>query len=257
MNGTITTQSFKGRRIAIYLPPSYQTIGAKFPVVYVQDGEDLFDPLQSNSLAVLEDMFAKEALEQLILVGIQPKHRIDEYTPWSSKALADRFPDFGGRGSEYVSFIVDELKPYIDQEHRTKTDADHTGMIGASFGGLISMYAANLQPTVFGRIGSISGSFWFEGFTAYMKKETPRATDRRVYMYVGGAEGAGKTNIQKDMVARNEEVFQLLLEHGYPHENVCLNIEKGATHEWRYFTKRFPEALKWMFPRHDDREGFN
>lgn len=248
MKGTISTLTFKKRTIWVYLPPSYGNGQDRFPVVYVQDGQNLFDPQQSDSLSVLEEMFARAELEELMLVGIEPKERNDEYTPWPARALVDKFADFGGNGSAYLAFVVEELKPFVDAEFRTKTGSDQTGIIGASFGGLISMYAAYTHPAVFGRIGSLSGSYWYEGIIEYMKQEKFPEPHRRIYMYVGSAEGLQKPTIQKEMVSRSKQAFQLLLDSGCIPENIHLAIEEGGLHEWHYFTKRFPEALKWMFP---------
>jgi predicted alpha/beta superfamily hydrolase len=157
------------RAISVYVPPNYDARQDRYPVAYVQDGDELFAPGYGDSLTVLEAMFDRGELEPLLLAGIEPKGRIGEYTPWPAKALSGKFADFGGKGSEYIAFVGEELKPFIDRQYRTKPGRSDTGIIGASLGGLISMYAAYKRPDLFGKIGSISGSYWYEGFVEYMR----------------------------------------------------------------------------------------
>ncbi|WP_077616688.1 alpha/beta hydrolase [Caenibacillus caldisaponilyticus] len=246
MDGIVVTESFRGRELFIYLPPSYETSRANFPVVYVQDGGDLFDPRQNHSLARLERMFALGELGELLLIGIKPKNRLDEYTPWPAKALSDKFGDFGGLGFRYLSFLVEDLKPYIDSEFKTDSRRQQTGMIGASLGGLISMYAAYLYPDVFGKIGSISGSFWYEGFIDFMQAKTV-ATGLKIYMDVGRIEGIGKRTIQKDMVSKTKEAYTILKNNGLTKETLRFVIEEGAPHDLKIFSRRFPESVKWLY----------
>lgn len=254
MNGTIFTHVCQERAVSVYVPPNYDAMQGRYPVAYVQDGDELFAPGYGDSLTVLEAMFDRGELEPLLLAGIKPKRRIDEYTPWPAKALSDKFADFGGKGSEYIAFVGEELKPFIDRQYRTKPGRSDTGIIGASLGGLISMYAAYKRPDLFGKIGSISGSYWYEGFVEYMRGNGIGGADWRVYMYVGGAEGAQKTGVQKDMVIRTKEAYGLLLEQGLDGGRVRLAIDEDAVHERSCFIQRFPEALRWMFEHKDDEE---
>ncbi|MNI23649.1 Endo-1,4-beta-xylanase/feruloyl esterase precursor [compost metagenome] len=249
MKGSVVQRAALNRDITIYLPPSYPKDNVRYPVVYVQDGGHLFNPQQNDALARLEQGVANGEAEELILVGIEPNNRNDEYTPWKAKALVDKFADFGGMGSEYLSFLVNELKPYIDQEYVTNPNGETTGIIGASFGGLISIYAAYLYPNVFGKIGALSASFWYEGFLEYMQSEDIRETDRRIYMYVGTSEGVNKGTIQEGMVARTRSAHDLLSSCGFTKDRLKFVEEVGGTHDWSYFFQRFPEALQWLFKK--------
>ncbi|MEF3311482.1 alpha/beta hydrolase-fold protein [Paenibacillus sp. GYB004] len=247
MEGTINRHTYNGRVLTVYVPPQYGTISGKLPVVYVHDGDELFSPDVSDSLTVLERMTADGLVRPLLLVGIDPKERRDEYTPWPAPKLTAQFNDFAGEGPAYLAYLVEELMPFIAERYRTGSGPGHTGMIGASLGGLISMFAAYEHPGVFGRIGSISGSYWYERFVEYMKEKPIADGERRIYMYVGTAEGATKTNIQKTMVARTFEAHEVLLAGGFPPDRLKLHVEEGASHELNCFTDRFPEALQWMF----------
>ncbi|WP_127488412.1 alpha/beta hydrolase [Paenibacillus ehimensis] len=244
MRGRIVAESVGGREIAVYLPPSYAAGEAKYPVVYVQDGSYLFE----SSMEELEGKFARGELRELIFVGIEPISRNDEYTPWFAPALSDKFADFGGKGADYLSFVAGELKPWVDEKYRTSRRPEETGIIGASLGGLISLYAAYLFPGVFGRFGLLSASFWFPGMIGYVRAEPIAAVSRKIYMYVGSAEGIDKRNIQSTMVPHTKEAFAILSERGFSGERLRLEIEDGASHKAAYFIKRFPEAMAWLFP---------
>jgi len=144
--------------------------------------------------------------------------------------------------------VVNEVKPYIDRKYRTSTSPEHTGIIGASLGGLISLYALYRYPDIFGRFGSISGSFWYEGFIEFVKENRLQNMKSRIYMDVGSREGAGKNNIQREMLIRTGEVYNQFLEQGLPAANCRYWISEGDTHGQLYFMQRFPAALNWLYP---------
>lgn len=249
MKGKIVREKFEGRELLIYLPQTYETDSKKYPVVYVHDLGDVFDPAKSEALYELERMFADGSLLEVILVGVESKNRMDEYTPWFAKALSTpyNYGDFGGKGGEYLSFLANKLKPYMDASYRTAADPEHTAVIGKSLGGLISMYAAYLCPGVFGKIGSISGSYWFEGFVDYMRTHAMDHGKMKIYMDVGSLEGVGKQTVQKDMVPLTGQAHAILRQKGFSEERLTLVTEEGAVHEHSYFCRRFPSALRWLF----------
>lgn len=156
-------------------------------------------------------------------------------------------PDFGGKSPEYIDFLADRLKPYIDNRYRTLRAPEHTGTIGASFGGLVSMHAAYLRPDVFGAVGSLSGSYWYEGYLDYMREQPQPPPVRKLFMSVGDCEGIYKDNIQKLMVPNTIKARDLLLEQGFPAQGLKFVIVEGATHDSVFFIKQFPEAIRWFF----------
>lgn len=148
------------RRIWVYLPPDYNQSNRRYPVLYMHDGQNLFD--QATSFAgewqvdeTLERLF-KEKGFAIIVVGIDNggERRIDEYSPWVNSEYGR-----GGEGDAYVRFIVETLKPYIDSKYRTLPN--ETGIMGSSLGGLISIYAGFKYPEVFKYVGAMSSAFWF------------------------------------------------------------------------------------------------
>lgn len=231
------------REVVVYLPPSYESSNKHYPVAYVQDGGFLFTECSNY----LEHLFAKGALQELILVGITTDIRNDEYTPWPAASLIPNKAPFGGKGKEYVGEITNVLKPYIDKRYRTKKEAEFTAMIGGSFGGLISLFAGYWRPDVFGRLGLLSTSFWYEGLLEYIRQEDGLNQELRIYMSVGLCEGIYKQNIQKNMVPYTQEAASLFIEKGFPKDSLQLTCVPEGTHDDVFMVKQFPEALKWLF----------
>ncbi|WP_237391732.1 alpha/beta hydrolase [Paenibacillus dendrobii] len=232
----------------VYLPPSYEKSDRRFPVAYVQDGGDLFTECHNY----MEHLYASGQLEEMILVGVVTRARNDEYTPWPATALLDGYPDFGGQGRAYVDEVADVLKPFIDRHYRTKSHAEATAMIGGSFGGLISLFAGCWRPEVFGRIGLISASFWYEGVMDFIRESQGMDDHQRMYMSVGRNEGIYKRNLQRHMVEYTMEAHRLWSENGAPASRLKLTVDSEGTHDPLFMVKQFPKALKWLFGEEGD-----
>jgi predicted alpha/beta superfamily hydrolase len=176
------------RDVDVYLPDSYAS-AVDYPVVYLQDGQNLSDPEQAFAgtweLPATIDRLAWRGLDA-IYVGIHnTDRRLAEYSP---------FPDprhGGGDADEYLAFIVETLKPRIDRLFNTRRDRDATAILGSSMGGLLSLYAYFRYPWVFARAGVMSPAIWFgQGAVVDFIRDarTPRG---RIYLDVGTGEGAG------------------------------------------------------------------
>jgi predicted alpha/beta superfamily hydrolase len=176
------------RDVDVYLPDSYPS-GVRYPVVYMQDGQNLSD--HSTAFAGTWDLDAtlhRLALRGLdvIVVGVHnTEERLTEYSPFADHAHG------GGRADTYLAFLVDTLKPRIDRLFRTRRDRDATAILGSSMGGLVSLYAYFRYPAVFGRAGVMSPSLWFGQGAILGFVQEARAPRGRVYVDVGTAEGAG------------------------------------------------------------------
>ena len=148
------------RDIFVYLPPSYASSDRHFPVLYMHDGQNLFDAETSfaGEWQVDESMelLSEEGIEAIV-VGIPNagNDRLDEYSPFAMSNLG------GGKGDSYLEFIVQTLKPLIDVDFRTLPDRENTSILGSSMGGLISLYAFFRYPNIFGAAGAMSPAFWF------------------------------------------------------------------------------------------------
>lgn len=233
------------RELLIYLPPSYQQdANRRYEVAYVQDGGELFQ-LVSNQL---DHLAAEGRLREMIFVGLEPHNRNNEYTPWPAPSLLDSYPPFGGNGREYVDELADQVKPYIDEHYRTKSEAEHTAIIGGSFGGLISLFAGYWRPDTFGRLGLLSASFWYEGVMGYLKEHSALSEQQRIFMSVGDCEGIYKQNIQRNMVPYSIEASRLLVQKGFPADSLRFELRKGGTHDGLYMAESFLRALDWLFP---------
>lgn len=237
------------RTIRIYLPAEYDTASNRYPVLYMHDGQNLFDSATSFAGEwkideSLEKLTQQGKMTGLIVVGIDnhPTWRRNEYSPWDNKKY-----DCIGEGDKYVDFIVQTLKPWIDNNYRTLPDYDHTGIAGSSLGGLISFYAGCRYPEVFSKLGIFSPAFWFtktQMISYFQNSPLPKTC--RVYLDVGTAEGDNPTE-QKAYLHDAEEFYNLLQKASIPESNLKLIIDEGAIHFETAWAKRFPGACLWLY----------
>ncbi|HTD99558.1 MAG TPA: alpha/beta hydrolase-fold protein [Mucilaginibacter sp.] len=226
------------RRVWIYLPADYGSSHKKYPVIYMHDGQNLFDEYTSGygEWGVDEILDKLKANEQCIIVGIDHggEYRITEYDPYDSK--------YGkGRGGDYVDFLAKTLKPYIDQHYRTKTGARHTTIAGSSMGGLISMYAALKYPDVFGNAGIFSPAFWIAPDVYKYAEQQAINKHSRFYFVCGDAES-------ETMVADMKKMADLIRSKGISEQNTPEVIIKGAKHNERQWNGDFPDFYSWLSP---------
>lgn len=227
MRGTLQQTVLAGRQVTVYQP----AVSGRLPVLYVLDGTRLWP--------------APLALP-LIVVGVAPKDRLAEYTPWPAARLDPRFPDFGGQGKDHLAFLTSVVKPYIDGRYPTNPAAAHTGIAGASLGGLLAVYAQLEYPQVFGSAAALSGSFWYEGWAAYLKRQPAKLTGQRLYLDVGRAEGCGKTSRQRHIVAKTRQTYAALQKRWPAAGQVKLQVWPALTHQLAYFQQRLPQAAAWL-----------
>lgn len=232
-----------GRTLTVYLPPSYNQSNHRYPVVYVQDSGELFDHCMNQ----LEHLYAQSLLAEMIMVGIESHNRNNEYTPWPADPLLEGRPPFAGEGRAYIDELADVLKPYIDGHYRTKQTCEHTAIVGGSFGGLISLFAAYWRPEVFGRIGMLSASFWYEGVIDFIVEQNRPAESIRLFMTVGNCEGIYKKTIQSNMVSNTLQAHSLWREKGVSPDQLQLVVEEEGTHDAHHMAIQFPKALQWLF----------
>lgn len=230
------------RKIWIYLPPDYYTTSKRFPVLYMQDGQNLFD---KNTAAFGTEWEVDESLNALhedgdygcIVVGIDHggSKRLDEYSPWVNVTYG------GGEGSAYVEFLVNTLKPYIDGAYRTLPGRLTTGIMGSSMGGLISMFGFAERQDIFSRAGILSPSFWFGGTASMLHVLAhPRSGSGRVCLIAGGGEPAS--------VALNMALIASALEDvGFSDGEIWEEVVPGGSHSEWFWAQEFPGAYLWLF----------
>ncbi|MEE2923575.1 MAG: alpha/beta hydrolase-fold protein [bacterium] len=244
------------RNILIYLPPSYKSNSSrKYPVLYMHDGNNLFD---ANTAFMGVEWEVDEAAERLIEMGLiheiiivgvfNTAARLDEYTPTSSSKMG------GGRGPKYLKFLIDELMPVINQKFNTLTGPANTGIMGSSLGGLISLWAGFEHPDVFGRIGSISPSLWWD--SNMMENEylpNKNRIDHKIWLDMGTQEGVNRQG--KSLALQDtRQVSDLLKSKGYKQgEDLYYFEHVGAYHDEASWASRIHMPLVFLFGK----EGIN
>ena len=183
-------ETIRTRRIAALLPYNYYESDRHYPVLYLQDGQNLFDDYAPYGNWAVDKRLAQlqeQGYGDVIIVAIDHAQdkRIVEFTP------SDTSTRFGaGEGRKYARFLAEKLKPYIDQNFRTMPDAHHTGIGGSSMGGLISIYAGMMYPQVFGRLMVFSPSLWVTPNIRFQLLNFKAPYTGRVYLYGGKKESA-------------------------------------------------------------------
>ena len=230
----------RNRRIWIYLPPDYATSGKKYPVLYMHDGQNVFDRATSFSGEwevdeSLNGLF-ENGDEGIITVAIDNGggSRLNEYTPWPNPQYG------GGEGAQYVKFIVETLKPFIDDNYRTRQEREHTGIMGSSLGGLISMYAAIEHQEVFGKAGIFSPSFWFSDEAYTHVSNTGKKEDMKIYLLAGEQES-------ESMVPDLNAMYNTLRNAGFEASELFLTTDTDGQHSEWYWAREFPDAYIWLF----------
>lgn len=232
------------REVLVYLPPSYAKGERCYPVLYMHDGQNLFDDATSyvGEWQVDETMEALSAPNdgavecvEAIVVGIpnMREQRIHEYSPFNDARTGV------GRGDQYLTWIVETVKPLIDGQFRTLPDRQHTGIMGSSLGGLISLYAFFHFGHVFGLAGVMSPSLWLAGGAIFEDVEKARFVEGKIYMDIGTLEGHGR------MLSDAKRMHNLLVRKGYkPGRDLCYVEDKGGMHNEAAWSRRLPDALR-------------
>lgn len=236
---TIDAPQLKSKKkIWVYLPKEYENNSKKYPVIYMHDGQNLFDAKTSyvgewNVDETLDSINAK-----VIVIGIAhgDEKRIDELTPFIHEKHG------GGKADLYLDFIVNTLKPEIDKTYRTKTGTKNTAIFGSSLGGLVSFYAVLKYPEVFGKAGCFSPSFWFgrNELNELMQKTEKFKT--KIYFLCGDNEG------DDDVITDMQNVVKWV--NSKRCECKKLNksvIIKGGQHNEKLWRENFKNAYLWLF----------
>ena len=237
------------RRVWLYAPPDYDRYPARhYPVLYVQDGQNVFDQVTSFSgewgldetLDALHQADPARGNCLVVAVDNSGPHRLDEYSAWPNARARDG-RRVGGQGAQYVSFLADTLKPYIDQHFRTLPDAAHTGILGSSMGGLLALYAGLARPDVFGRVGVFSPALWFAQaeLPAFLARHPPHP-DARFYFVSGALEYASLAPLMQTTAAA-------LLAAGLPAAQLVCEVRPGGQHAEWFWGQEFGAAYEWLF----------
>ncbi|MDO7883907.1 alpha/beta hydrolase [Hymenobacter cheonanensis] len=237
----------RARRVWLYLPPGYgASPHRRYPVLYLQDGQNIFD----EATAFAGEWGVDETLNRLAREGQDPTgclvvaidnggaRRLDEYSPWVNAEYKK-----GGEGDQYTDFLALTLKPYIDAHYRTRPDAAHTAVAGSSMGGLIAFYAGLKYPQVFGRIGVFSPAIWFakDSLLRYEQRR-PAPLASRFYFVAGPAES-------ETMVPLMNEVRQGLLAKGVAPSHIAFKAPADGRHAEWFWRREFGPAYRWLLAK--------
>lgn len=222
------------KTIFIYVPKDYDTSGKSYPVLYMHDAQNLFD----KALSFAGEWEIDETLDRLqlplIVVGIAHgnEKRLEELTPYPHEKYG------GGKADTYLDFVTQTLKPYIDNNYRTKPQKEHTGMMGSSLGGLVSIYAPIRHPDVFGKVGVFSPSFWISDEIYHLMEQTS-SYPAHIYMLCGDAES--------DHLVGDVNRMHALLLPKTQEEQLEVKIIAGGKHNEDFWKSQFGEAAVWLF----------
>lgn len=235
------------RRVWLYLPPGYAASPRqRYPVLYLQDGQNVFD----EATAYAGEWGVDETLNQLatepnsrpgcIVVAVDNggEHRLDEYSPWANAEYKK-----GGEGAAYTDFLARTLKPYIDAHYRTRPAAAHTAIAGSSMGGLIALYAGLKYPRVFGRVGVFSPAIWFakDSLLAYARRR-PVPGASRFYFVAGPAES-------ETMVPLMDEMRNDLRDRGLKPSHLAFKTPADGRHAEWFWRREFGPAYRWLLAK--------
>ena len=228
------------RQLRLYLPPGYATSNKRYPVLYMHDGQNLFDnaTAYAGEWKVDEtlDALAREGRLEMIVVGIDngQDKRMTELNAWDNERIGK------GEGRAYTDFIVKTVKPMIDRQYRTLPGREHTAIMGSSMGGLASHYAMVQYPQIFSKAGVFSPAYWTAqpSFDFVAAKPVPK--DARVFLLMGEKEGP-------QMNADVKRMAEVVKKTGHPAANTVLKIVPGAEHNEAFWAGELREALLWMF----------
>jgi len=234
------------RDLIVYTPPGYADQSARhFPVLYLHDGQNLFDgatsfiPGQDWHVGQPADHYIQSgSVAPLIIVGMyNTKARIREYTPTHVPKLG------GGRADRYARFLIEEVKPFVDGEYRTLSGSQHTGIGGSSLGGLVSLYVGLKHSRIVGKIAALSPSVWWNQHVIHRFAQRAVVEPRpRIWLDIGTREGPR-------IVQEVEKFRDVLLEKGWK-LGFDLDFERveGAEHNEAAWAQRVGPFLQFLYP---------
>lgn len=238
----------QSRDVLVYLPPDYeQNLTRRYPVLYMHDGNNLFDrrtAFGGQEWQVderMETLIRAQIIEPVIVVGVyNTPQRMAEYT-WEAAEIDGQLQ--GGQGAQYARFLVEELKPLIDKTYRTRPEREYTAVMGSSLGGLISFYLGLHYPQIFSKIGLMSPSIWWKE-RAILKEVPKLSLDLTIWLDMGTQEGQNPQVMLKDA----QDLAKALEKRGFQHfKNLAFHIAEGAGHNEAAWAARLEHPLRFFY----------
>lgn len=222
------------KKIWVYLPQNYSENKKKYPVIYLHDGQNLFDKSTSFSGEWNIDEALDSLHAEMIVIGIEHgnEKRIDELTPFKNEKHG------GGNADKYLDFIVNVLKPQIDKNYRTLKKSESTFIGGSSLGGLVSYYATLKYPGTFSKALIFSPSFWFSNEIYSLSEKSPK-TNTKMYFLCGDSE-------DESMVYDLSRMTDLLKLKVNSPSQIEIQVIEGGQHNEKLWREAFPKAYLWL-----------
>jgi predicted alpha/beta superfamily hydrolase len=231
----------------VYLPPGYHATEARYPVLYLQDGQNLFDAATAfggnewRADITADALVRGGQIEPLIMVGLYNTgvRRISEYTPTRDRRLRK-----GGKAERYALMLAREVKPFIDHNYRTRKSACDTGVGGSSLGALVSLVAGLRYPRVFGKLALMSPSVWWDehAILPLIEAWTP-ARAARIWIDTGTEEGGSPEKVvadarlMRDALAKKGADLRYVEAQGHQHNEAAWSARLGAMLEYLFPAK--------------------
>lgn len=229
------------RRVWVYLPENYERTKKKYPVLYMHDGQNVFDDATSFAGEWGVDECLDTMLRKCIVVAIDNDgvKRLNEYSPYdfSLTGIASSTVSGNGEGKSYVEFIAETLKPYIDKKYRTLRKKNETWIAGSSMGGLISLYAVLKYPKIFGGAGVFSPAFWVAPDIFKEINSRGKKVKGKIYFFAGKQEG-------ERMVPDILKAFEKMT--AVSKSKMTMVIRDDGKHNEPTWRKEFPLFYKWV-----------
>lgn len=230
-----------GRQCFFYLPPGYGEPGRRYPVLYANGMETPGEDFEKMIHPAAEGFRSGECKE-FIFISVELADFDRDCSPWPAPAVFRGKADFAGGAGDYLELLTRGIKPLVDKEFFTLPDPAHTGLMGYSLAGLLALYGL-YKSSCFGRIASLSGSLWYDGWLEYMESHTPQNQDARVYLSLGTGEEKSRNQRMArvgDCTRRAAE----LLKRQLPGGEVSFVWNPGG--HFTGVTERHGAALAWF-----------
>ena len=249
----------KERRVRVLLPKDYEKdTDRSYPVVYFHDGQNVFYSKESfigHSWKIIPAIKRNPDISRMIIVAIDNDGmgRMNEYAAWKFQESPIPGQQFGGKGVEYAEFVMEVVKPFIDETYRTKADRQHTAMIGSSLGGNITQFIGLEYQGQIGFLGVFSSANWLhqEAFNRYIERHK-LSPDQRIFIYVGTeeADDTDKTlmagNIKQAYIDSSLRYYHDLIAGGVHLDNLVLKVQSGAIHSEIPWSENLPDCLRFF-----------
>jgi predicted alpha/beta superfamily hydrolase len=227
------------RTVIVWLPPSYANeLDRHYPVLYMHDGQQVFDPSTSTWN---HDWQVDERCSELIY-----QKRLQEVVVVAIYSTSDRYAEYNPaeRGSDYAKFVIDELKPFIDAEYRTLHDRKHTAVAGSSMGGAISFYLAWTRPDIFFGAACLSSAFLHRQgrFSINMVNRTETLPDLKLYLYCGGGD-----ELEQRLAADLHAMVKTLDAKGFAADRRKIVEDPSGQHNEATWARHTDDWLLYLF----------